>query len=147
MYETTEQKTFEGLLKTLTATHKSLMAYQLPAALCSIYSMHAKSFTVAKYIPITEQVKNDPRTFLSLENQYFCDFQKVAELMEYADAAYKASLAQYSEAVRDQSVQSFREHLIAKASKETREYYSKYGTIPNQTSNNSRTTNPNGDGK
>lgn len=139
------QKTFEELLKTLVDTHKNLMAYRYPAYICAKYAECAKAFAMKDYIPITVKVRNKPMTFLRLDNKYFCDFQRISELMEYADNSFRKKMA--GTAQEESSIKLFRASLIEKARTETRDFYTKIGAIPNQTAGTGKTTNPNGTGK
>ncbi len=140
-------KTFEELLKELVVTHKNLMAYRFPAEICSVYAYHAKSFTMREYIPITEQVKKNPMYFLDLDNKYFCDFQRISELMEYSDNAFQAEVRNLSEREKEQNIKLFRASIVEKARKESKAYYTKAGLIRNENSGTGRTSNPNGEGK
>lgn len=140
-------KTFEELLRELVATHKNLMANRFPADICFVYASHANSYKTPEYIRITELVQSNPMSFLDLDNRYFCNFQRMSELMEYSDNAFQVKVKNLPEREREQNIKVFRAALVEKAKKESKAYFTKAGIIQNENSATGRTTNPNGNGK
>lgn len=140
-------KPFEELLRELVATHKNLMAYRFPADICSAYAYHANSYKTTEYIRITELVQHNPMSFLDLDNRYFCNFQRMSELMEYSDNAFQAEVKNLPEREREQNIKVFRASLVEKAKKESNAYFTKAGIIRTENSATGRSTNPNGNGK
>ncbi len=142
-----DNQSFEGLLKTLVSTHKSLISRNCQDKTSLIYTSQSKVVPMYEYVSIFTYVRHKPMKFLALDNKYFGNFQQVSELMECADNSFRIQLNKSGEREKEYQIKLFRASIIEKASTETRAYYTKIGAIPNQNTRAGKKANPNGEGK